>query len=340
MLLENGSAHRPPRFNIGEMIWGMAMSQAVYVTAKLGIIDALCEGPKTARVIAHAVRAHEPSLRRLLQMLTTIDILNEEADGTFRPTATGELLASGHARSSRAMAILMASPFVWQAWGRLEEAVMTGKPAFDQHFGESFFEFLDGRPEEAMIFHAAMTGSSSGDSTSVLEAYDFSGCRRIVDVGGGKGALLQAILNRYPRASGVLCDLPAVAAAAQAQMDLAVAHRCEFVGADMFQEVPAGGDVYILRNILHDWNDAQVLQLLQNCRRAMAADGKLLHIGLVLGPPNAPDFGRLLDLTMLALLPGRERSEAELQALYAAAGFRLNRVIPLSGSTIVEGVAV
>ena len=340
MMPEGELAPSPIGATIGELIWGMAISQALYITAKLALIDLLCESPKSAEAIAQAIGAHEPSVQRLLQMLTTVNILTEEADGSFRPTSLGEQLASGHARSSRAMAILMGSPFVWQAWGRLEEAVMTGRPAFDQHFGESFFEYLDRRPAEASIFHAAMTGSSTGAIPDLLEAYDFTGCTRIVDVAGGHGALLQAILERYPQATGVLCDLPAVVEEARALKGSAVAQRCEFVGADMFQAVPAGGDVYILRNILHDWNDAQVIQLLQNCRRAIAADGRLLHIGLVLGPPNAPDFVRLLDLTMLALLPGRERTETEFRALFADAGFGLNRVIQLSGSTVIEGVPV
>ncbi len=238
------------------------------------------------------------------------------------------------------MAILMGSSFVWRPWSHLHASVMTGRPAFDLVFGEPFFEYLDHAPEDGAIFNAAMTSGSSNDVPAILTACDFSGCTKIVDVGGGHGALLRGILEQYPHLTGVLCDLPSVLAAAYELRYLSVADRCEFVGTDMFQAVPAGGDAYILKSILHDWNDAQALKLLQNCRQAITDHGKLLHIGTVLKPSNEPDFGKWLDLTMLVLLRGRERTEEEFQELYAAAGFQLTRVIETDGPTIVEGVPV
>ncbi len=330
----------PPGASLTDMIWGLAISQALYVAARLAIVDHLQDGPKTAHEIAAAIGAHELSLQRLLRVLTTIDILTEDASGRFTATALGEQLRSDHPQSKRAMAILMGSPFVWQPWSHLHESIMTGTPAFDHVFGQPFFEYLERTPQDGAVFNTAMTSGSSNDVPAILAAYDFSGCAKIVDVGGGEGALLRGILEQYPHLTGVLCDLPSVVAAAHELRQSSVADRCEFVGTDMFQSVPAGGDVYILKSILHDWNDAQALKLLQNCRQAITDHGKLLHIGTVLKPSNEADFGKWLDLTMLVLLPGRERTAAAFRELYAAAGFDLTLVIEMEGPTIVEGTAV
>lgn len=338
MELEEPRTSQPQEPALAHMIWGLAISQALYVAAKLAIVDHLQDGSRTAQDIADTVGAHEPSLRRLLRALTTVNILTEDEHGRFSATALGEQLRSNHPQSERAMAILMGSPFVWQPWGRLYDAIKTGTPAFDHVFGESFFEYLERTPQDGAVFNVAMTRGSSNHVPAILAAYDFADCTKIVDVGGGHGALLRGILEQYPHLTGVLCDLPSVVAAAYELQNSSVADRCEFAGTDMFQSVPAGGDVYILKSILHDWNDAQALQLLRNCRRAIRHDGKLLHIGTVLKPSNEPDFGKWLDLTMLVLLPGRERTEAEFRELYAAAGFHLTRVIATDGPTIVEGV--
>lgn len=340
MVREEVRTSRPQGASLTEMIWGHAVSQALYVTAKLSIVDQLRDAPKSSHELANAVGAHEPSLRRLLRALTTIDILREDAAGRFSATAVGERLGSDHPQSERAMAILMGSPMVWQSWGDLHASIMSGTPAFDQVFGESFFAYLGHAPQDGAIFNTAMTRGSGNDVPNILAAYDFSRYTRIVDVGGGEGALLRSILERYPHMTGIVCDLPSVVAAAHELRSSPVADRCEFVGMDMFQSVPAGGDVYILKSILHDWNDEQVLKLLQNCREAIAEHGKLLHIGTVLKPSNQADFGKWLDLTMLVLLPGRERTASELQTLYATAGFQLTRVIPTDGPTIVEGSPV
>ncbi len=337
---EEPRASQPQGASLSEMIWGLAMSQALYVTAKLAIIDQLQDSALSSHELAHAVGAYEPSLRRLLHALTTIDILREDENGRFTATALGEQLHADHPQSRRAMAILMGSSFVWQSWSHLHASVMTGRPAFDLVFGEPFFEYLAHAPQDGAIFNAAMTSGSHNDVPAILAAYDFSGCTTIVDVGGGHGALLRGILEHYPHLTGILCDLPAVVAAADELRKSSVANRCEFVGTDMFESVPANGDAYILKSILHDWNDAQVLHLLRNCRRAIRDHGKLVHIGTVLKPSNEPDFGKWLDLTMLVLLPGRERTEAEFRELYAAAGFHLTQVIETDGPIIVEGVAV
>lgn len=326
---------------LGQMIWGFGVSQALCTAAKLGIVDVLGNAPKRASEIADALGIHELSLRRLCRALTSIDILSEDEYGRFTTTSIGELLRADHPQSMRPMAILIGSPFVWRPWGELFEAVRSGKPAFDQVHGESFFEYFGRRPKEASVFNEAMTGATSGQLPAILEAYDFSGFRKIVDVGGGQGALLRGILERYPDAIGVLCDVPAVAAAASEIRGTPLADRCGFVGADIFKSVPVGGDVYILKAIVHDWSDEQGIRILRNCRQGIRDGGKILLIEWVLKPSNEPDFGKLLDLNMLVVLPGRERTEAEFRDLYDAAGFRLTRIISTTaGVSIIEGIPV
>jgi O-methyltransferase domain/Dimerisation domain len=338
MIAEEPSVAPPPGVALNQMIWGFTVSQAVYVTAKLGIVDVLRHGSASSREIAAATGASEPALRRLLRALTTVAILVEDGDGKFAATAEAELLRSDHPQSLRPWAIFMGSPFIWGPWGALDDAVVTDKPAFDQVYGEPFFTYLGHTPQDAAVFHTAMTSGSSSTLPAILQAYDFSDCTTIVDVGGGHGALLRGILERYPQATGVLFDLLPVVAEAQELKASAVAARCTFVGGDMFRSLPPGGDIYILRAILHDWSDADAIQILRNCRQAIADHGKLLVVESLLTPPNVPDIAKWLDLTMLVLLTGRERSEAGFRELYAAAGFRLTRIIPSGGPAIIEGV--
>ncbi len=325
---------------LNQLIWGFTRSQAVYVTAKLGIVDVLSDGAQTPRAIAERVGADERALRRLLRALTTIDILVEDRHERFAATPTGELLRSNHPQSVRAFAICMGAPLVWRPWGELCGGIQTGTPAFDDVYGESFFAYLGRRPEQAALFDAAMTSISSGNLPAILAAYDFSGLTKIIDIGGGRGTLLQGILEQYPQASGVLFDLLPVVTEAHPIKASSVAARCSFVGGDMFRAVPPDGDAYILKSILHDWSDAEALQILRNCRQVIAEQGKLLVVELLLAPSNQPDFTKWLDLNMLVLLSGRERSEAEFRELYAIAGFRLTRIIPLGARAIIEGVPI
>ncbi|MEZ4869360.1 MAG: methyltransferase [Caldilineaceae bacterium] len=321
-----------------QMAWGFRISQALYVTAKLGILDLLCDGPKPSWEIANALGAHEPSLRRLLRALTGLDILTADGQGYFTVTELGKLLQTEHPLSLRSSAIFAGSPFIWQAWGALDQAVMTGIPAFNQVFGETFFDYVAQNPNAAAVFNAAMAHSTTSDLAPLLAAYDFSGFRKIVDVGGGQGSLLQCILEQYPDATGILYDLPAVLSSAQAVKDSPVSARCELVGGDMFHFVPIGGDAYILKWIIHDWSDAEAIKVLQNCRQAMSDQGKVISVEMVIKPTAGPDEAKWLDLDMLVLLTGRERTEQEFRDLYAAAGLTLTRVIPAGKFSIIEGV--
>ncbi len=332
------TSSQSPGETLRGLIWGYTCSQAVRVAAKLGLADLLHEVPRSAADLALEIGAHEPSLHRLLRALTTIGVFTEDPQGRFATAPAGELLRADHPQSARDFAIMMGEPFVWGPWGALDEAIMSGTPTFDHVFGEPFFDYLARHPRDAAIFNAAMTNLSDRDLPAILASYDFSACRRIVDVGGGRGALLRGILERYPDATGVLCDLPTVVADARGLRESAVATRCELVAMDMFQAVPAGGDIYLLKLILHDWSDAEAIRILRNCRRAIADGGKVLVLESVLRPSNEPDMARWADLTMLVLVSGRERTAEEFRQLFAAAGFRLTRIIPAGGSAIIEGI--
>lgn len=321
-----------------QMAWGFRISQALYVTAKLGISDVLGDGSKTASEIAAAVGAHEPSLRRLLRALLTIDILAVDRQGRFAATERDKLLQTDHPLSMRSSALFAGASFIWQPWGAMEETIMTGIPAFNQRFGESFFAYIEQRPDAAMVFNAAMTHSTAGYLASILAAYDFSRFTKIVDVGGREGSLLQRILEQYPHATGVLYDLPSIVRTAYAIKDSAVAARCDLISGDMFQSVPVDGDAYILKWIIHDWSDPEAIQILRNCRAAMSAQGKVILVEFVIQPTAGPDEAKWLDLDMLVLLTGRERTAQEFRDLYAAAGLILTHVIPAGKFSIIEGV--
>lgn len=319
------------------LIFGFMSSQAIAVAAKLGIADLLKEERKSAEELANATKAHAPSLNRLLRMLTSVGIFAEDANGRFRQTPLSELLRIDHPRSARAYSIMFGSEFFWRPWGQLHAAVMSGRSALEQVFGATGFEYLASHPEVAEVFNAGMTSASAIDAAAVVAAYDFSRFDRVVDVGGGHGALLRAILSANPKPRGVLADRPAVVAGAEALRTGAMADRCEINGVDFFTSVPEGADAYIMKWIIHDWNDEDSLKILRNCRRAIRSDGTLLVVNAVLKPPNEPDPGKLMDLTMLVMPGGRERTAAEFAALLRQADFSLARVIPTAGSlSIIE----
>jgi O-methyltransferase domain/Dimerisation domain len=339
MIPSDAKVSGPAPSQLIQLIWGFMASQAIHVAAKLAVFDALKDGPRTVLEVAEATDSQERPLRRLLQFLTTLDIVTEDEEGRFSSTELGELLRSDHPQSIQRIAVMYGEPFIWMAWGDLYRTVKTDKPAFELVFGQPFFEYLARHPVEGAIFNAGMAGFSSIDVPAILNAYDFSGLARIVDVAGGQGAVLRGILERYPDSRVVLCDLPSVIEGATELKRSDLTTRCEIVAADFFESVPAGGDAYILKRILHDWNDDEAIRILKNCRRAIAEGGKLLVMEQVVKPSNQPDLAKWMDLNMLTLLTGHERTEAEFGDLFAKAGFKLTRVIPAMRLSIVEGVA-
>lgn len=331
----------PPPVTLLQMMTGYWVSQALYVAAKMGVADLVAEGPRPVEELAAATQTDAPSLRRVLRALASVGVFTEACPGTFALTPLAALLRTGTPDSMRALAIMYAEE-QYRAWGDILHSVQTGKTAFEKQFGTSYFAYLAQHPEADRVFNEAMTGYTTQLVGAVVDAYDFSPFKTIVDVGGSYGTLLVAMLRSHPGARGILFDQPHVVAAAGEQLAAAgVAERCTTVGGDFFVEVPAGGDAYVLAQILHDWDDERSVAILRQCRRAMPAHGKLLVVELVLPSGEEPFFGKWLDLHMLVLLGARERTAAEYDALFRLAGFALARVVSTAaGASIVEAVPV
>lgn len=326
----------PPAGEMLRLLSGFITTQAIHGAARLGVADLLADGPKRVEELATTTAAHAPSLRRLLHYLASIGVVYEDADGRFSLTLLGDTLRTDSPFSVRDAAMLFGAPLFWSAMGDLFHGVMTGEDAFTHVHGASFFDYLADRRGEAAAFNAWMTRSSELQAAAVLSAYDFSGFSTLVDIGGGHGALLAGILSAYPFLHGILFDLADVVDGARKVE--AISDRCQRVGGSFFESVPAGGDAYILQHVLHDWSDERAVDILKNCREAIAESGKLLVIEMLVPPDGEPDPSPYLDLLMMTLGGGRERSEVQFAELFDRAGFRLDRVIPmLSPFSILEG---
>ena len=335
--------HLPAPAVLYQLATGHYVSHAIYAAAKLGIADLLGQGPKCHDELAKATGTHAPSLRRVLRLLATAGVFAETEDGRFELTPVGSCLQSGPG-SFRPVALLFTSPGVRAAWGDLLHSVQTGEPALHHLFGVGSFEYFAQHPEEAAVFDEAMGAFTAMVAIAVAAAYDFSPFRTIVDVGGGEGALLAGILRANPALRGIVFDMPRVAEGAKKQIAAAgLGDRCEFVGGDFFEAVPGGGDAYILKHVIHDWDDARAVRILRNCRRAMKPEGKLLIVEGVY--PERIDQSVVSrgaaanDVNMLVCTGGRQRAEAEFRALFDAAGFELTRIIPTQAmSSVIEGM--
>jgi hypothetical protein len=320
-----------------DLIWpGAFVVQSIHVVTRLGIADVLGPEPRTVDELAEKAEAHAPSLKRVLRALTTLGVFAEDRDGRFRHTDLSRTLRTDHPQSVRAWALMLGAHFVWRPLGDLYESVQTGTPGFRRLYGERFFEWTKTHPDDGAIFNAAMTTGSTQRLPSILAAYDFAPFERIVDVGGGHGALLAGILGACPQTRGVLFDLPNVVAGAEPLRAPGLADRCEIVGGDFFESVPTGGDAYVLSRVIHDWDDSTGLKILVNCRRAIRPNGRLLLIEGVSRPPNEPDPNKFLDVWFIGG-GGCERTEVEYRALLRAGGFELVRVVATDGpSAILE----
>jgi hypothetical protein len=330
----------PPPVALLRMMTGYWLSKSLFVAAELGLADMMRAGPRTTDQLAVACGADSPSLYRLLRALASVGVFSETPGRRFGLTPLAEMLRSDVPGSMRSLARMYGSE-QYRAWDDLLGSVTSGKPAFDRVFGASYFEFLANTPQADAVFNDAMTGWTTQVADTVVAAYDFGDVDKVVDVGGGYGLLLTTVLRAYPRMQGILLDLPHVITGAQTLLEAAgLDGRCETVGQNFFAAVTKGGDAYILAQILHDWDDERCRSILVNCRQAMRSGGKILVVEQVLPPANAPSFGKWLDLHMLVMLTGRERTETEYAALFETAGLKLTRVIPTaSGACIVEGVS-
>ena len=330
----------PPEAVLTQMITGSLGSQAVYVAAKLGIADLLAQGAKRVDELAIAADADAPSLYRVLRALASCGIFAEQNDRLFELTPTAELLRSDSPGSLRDLAIFMGEDWHWRVWGQTLYSVRTGKPAWSQVHGQEAFPYFAANREAAKIFDRAMTSLSNLAIKAVVEGYDFSGIETLVDVAGGHGRLLTTILEANPSVKGILFDVPHVIEGAKENKQIeALGSRCEHATGDFFVDVPAGADAYIMKHIIHDWDDARALQILKNIKRVMKASGRVLLVEAVITPRNERDFGKFLDIEMLVSPGGKERTSEEYKELFAQAGLRLTRVLPTkSPYSVIEAV--
>jgi hypothetical protein len=320
---------------------GKWVGQAISVAAELGIADVLGNGSKSAAGIAKAVNASEDGVYRLMRALASVGLFAASEKRKFKLTSLGKLLRSDSVESVRGFACFTGHSSTWSPWGELRHSVRTGVPAFDHVFGVPIFEYLAKTPEASGVFDAAMTSLSTFESKAVINAYDFSRIGTIVDVAGGRGLLVAAILEANRKTRGILFDLPHVTSGAPAMLrERGVADRCEIVSGDFFTSVPSGADAYIMKHIVHDWDDERASQLLRNCCRAMRSGAKLLVVDVVIPKGAGSQYGKFLDLEMLVLTPlGRERTRDEFRDLLQQSGLRLSRVIPTASYlSVVEAV--
>jgi hypothetical protein len=330
------SAENAHRHIIAESV-AFLYPAALRAAALLEVAEHLVDGPRDVAGLAELTGAQGPFLRRVLRFLASHGTFREDEDGRFHLTPQADLLRADVPGSLRAGVLLVTSDAWWLPASDLVEAVRSGKPAFDSRFGQPFFAYLAEHPETGPLFNAGMAGFSAGDIDSIVAGYDFPDDGVMVDVGGGRGGLLLAALRTRPGLRGILLDQEHVLSG-NVLADLGADDRWTTVAGDFFESVPSG-DFYTVKNVLHDWNDDQCVRILGNCRRAMNPGARLLAVDAVIPPGNDPHFGKALDMLMLLLLPGQERTRPEFERLFERAGFRITQVIPTPGAlSIIEAV--
>src|SRR5438067_539559 len=322
-----------PEQIVMQIAMGHVQAAAIHIAAKLGIADLLAQGPRPVAELAKKTSTNEDALYRLLRALASSGLFTESAPRTFALTEAAECLRQDQFGSLRDFVLFLTNPLHYKIWPELMHSVKTGETLAERVLGKAIFEYFASEPEEGALFHSAMTNFSEVVIAAALQAYDFSGIGTLVDVAGGHGMVLTAILQKYPAMKGILCDLAEVIPGAQQRIrSLGLENRCRAEVADFFKSVPAGGDAYIMKHIIHDWNDQQCTTILRNCLHALTAagkkKGKVLLLESVVSADNAPHFAKWLDLEMLVFPGGRERTQAEFAALFEKAGFKLTRVIP------------
>ncbi len=335
----------PPQVKILQMMNAYRLSQLIYVAAKLGIADLLADGPKSSEELAQATRTHAQSLYRLLRALASFAIFAESETGRFELTPRAAMLQTGVPGSIRAYAIVTGEEWHWRMWGGILHSVKTGEPAFDQLFGMEFQDYYNQNPEVAKKFDAAMVSVLGMTDAAIVTNYDFSSVGKVVDVGtgGGDGSLVASILKKNPTMQGIFFDVPARVEQARGLIKASgLENRCELVAGDVFESFPSGGDAYIIKNLIHDYDDERALKLLKNCRNAIAQNQLLLVVEMIIPPGNEPSLGKIVDVEALIMTAGAiERTEAQYRELLEAAGFKLAKVISTrSPMSIIEAVPV
>jgi SAM-dependent methyltransferase len=328
----------PPHIQIIQMGTGYWVSRLVGAAASLGLADHLANGPKSAADLAGPTGTNPRALHRLMRSLAGFGILSQDGGDKFALTELGDALRSDAPGSARSTILAMSGPWMWKAFGEFQYSLETGKTAMEKVFGMPLFDYLAQHPKESAQFSEAMVGIHGPEPPAVAEAYDFSSVGSIVDVGGATGNMLAHILARYPQPRGVLYDRSHVVAEASALLRArGVEDRVSIEPGNFFEHVPPRGDVYILSHIIHDWNEDQCLTILGNCRKAMKPGARLLIVEFVLPEGNTPHFGKLVDMVMLAIPGGEERTAAEYDTLLKTAGLKMTRVVPTTTDvSIVE----
>ncbi|HEY0320433.1 MAG TPA: methyltransferase [Pyrinomonadaceae bacterium] len=323
-----------------EMMSGFWVSRVIYIAAKLGLADELKDNRKTAAELAESTNTHAPSLYRVMRALAGVGLLVEDDEKRFSLTPLGATLRSDAPVSLRALATSELGEIHYPSWGALLHTVQTGETAFDHVFGMNCWEYFAKNPENAKIFNQSMTELTRMVEAAITEGYDFSSFNKIVDLGGGHGSLLASILKKNPSLNGLLFDAPQVIEGAKQRMkDEGLTERCEVNGGNFFEAVPAGGDVYIMKHIIHDWADRESLVILKHIRSVIPENGKLILFEQVVPEGNEPHLSKFADLVMMVMNGGRERTSEEWRALFEAGGFKLARIIQTeSPVSIIEGI--
>jgi len=322
-----------------KFIVGRWISKPIYVAAELGIADMLAEGPKSVEELAQASQSHAPSLYRMMRALASVDIFFETEAKRFELTPLAEYLKTGAMRS---IALMFNSDWSDKAWGYFLDSVKTGITAFEKAHGMSVSDWLEKNPQAAEVFNEANAIKAGSSHRAIVDVYDFSGIHTLTDVGGGLGALMAEILITNPLMAGIVADIPSVIQKTRKMIQTrGIEDRCQAVECNFFKNIPSGSDAYLMSNILHDWPDEQCRIILTNCHRAMQTESKLLVVEMVITPGNEPSDAKLLDLEMLVITGGRERTEAEFNNLFVSSGFKLSRIILTKESVcIIEGIRV
>jgi len=334
----------PPQLDPFQLLFqlgtGYILSMALQVAVKVGVADQLANGPRSIAELASATHTNEDALYRILRALTIGGVFQEIEPRRFAHTPTSEMLRSDRP-GFRQMALWITSPFHFRVYSNAIHTVRTGETASDKTLGMPVFEYLSGDKELSEIFNDAMTSFSHSVIADVLEAYDFSGINVLVDVAGGHGAVLTSILQKYPAMRGILMDIDHVVAGAHPKIQALNLHgRCQAAAGDFFKAVPEGGDAYIMKHIIHDWDDDRASTILKNIAQALQGkpNGKVILIEAVVQPAGVPDPAKLLDLEMMMMPGGRERTAEEFRALFAKSGLELTRIVPTkSMESVVEG---
>ncbi|MFH1017077.1 MAG: methyltransferase [Pseudomonadota bacterium] len=329
-----------PKHILERLLTGYQVTQLIYVAAKLGIPDLLKGGPRSSSALARAVGAHPKSLYRVLRTLSVLGIFSEKPNAHFALTRLSRLLTKNNPESLRPLIVSYGESWWWQAYGRTMDAVRTGKPAFRRVHGMGFFDFLSKNPQAASVFQANMSATASEEARAVLKIYDFTHVNLLIDVGGGHGTFVSEILKAHPPLRAILVEHPSVLAQARKYLKKAgIERRCDLVSGDFFKSIPRKGDLYTLKDIVHDWDNDRAIAILRTCRRAMPDNAKLLLIERVIKKRRPPLDHVLVDISMLVLTGGMERTDAQYRALLKAAGFRTTRILPTTvGASVIEAV--